>query len=176
MKRFYSIFLLLLVGLLANSFSATTVKKSGTKKWENHISYIGWDFDSLKVGASDSVILLLDSATTTPFSLTQIGYPRQPLATNYGRIPDSIGFAAQVFGEADACSFQLKYEYSLDGTNYLYQSTQDTLTTTAGPVKEILFGTARRYVPGAKARLTIKGTTSTDTVRYQHILVYPIFR
>lgn len=176
-----TLFLLLLVFMLFNPFveSAFAFQKGGRQQAHNFIQLNKWTFDSLKVGSSDSVVLLLDSATSAPFTTASLGKVKSPQADMYDRLPDSVGFQITWAGESDAVSIRFSYYIRTSSVNpWMAIGTPDTLTMTGATraLSVVSLPVARRLYPNCDHKAEIKVTTATDTLRLYDVQAQPLFR
>lgn len=156
---------------------AANQNRRGTVKYHNFVSYASWDYDSVKVGSNDTLFLLADSANSVPFTTAAIGRNKSPIEGVYDRVPDSLTFLLQTFGEGDAVSYEFNVQYSLTGKSgpWFTYGTPDTLTIASGS-KQLDNPRSRVFLKDAMIRATVKTTTATDTSRICKVRFTPTFR
>lgn len=172
---------LLLAILFAFTLPATAANAnfgSGQKKYHNFVAYLDWKRDSVLVASSDTAFFYSDSAASLPFTTAAIGVMKSPLETSPARIPDSIGFVLKTFGDAaDANSYEFNVQYSINGKTGPWYSlgTPDTVVV-AGATAQVNYPLARKLIPDAMVRFTVKTTTATDITRIAELRAYPVNR
>jgi hypothetical protein len=180
MKKFLVLLLLpvFLTGLLLSPAEAANANRPGQIKYHNFVSYLDWKADSTLVASSDTLFFVLDSVNSVPFNTAAIGKMKSTIETEFARIPDSVGFVLKTFGDAaDASSYEFNVQYSVNGKTgpWYTLGTPDTVVV-AGATAQVNYPLARRLIPDAMIRATVKTTTATDITRVAELRAVPIFR
>jgi len=181
MKRFLLLFAAILGFMLFNPFveDAYAFQKSGKQDGHNYVQIHRWTFDSLKVGSSDSVILLKDSTSSAYFSTASLGKIRNEQPDGYARMPDSMQTYITWAGESDAVSIRYSLYVRTGASNpWVAQGTPDTISMTGATRATAVISQpiARPFYPGSEYRMEIKVTTSTDTARIYDVINAPKYR
>lgn len=164
--------------MLFSQGEAANANRPGSKLYHNFVSYIKWKADSTLVASNDTLFFVADSAASLPFGTASVGAMKSTIETEFARIPDSIGFVLKTFGDAaDASSFEFNVQYSVNGKTgpWYTLGTPDTVTI-AGAAAQVNYPLARRLIPDALFRATVKTTTATDVTRVAELRAIPVFR
>ena len=179
MKKFLALLLLPILFLgLFTSAEAANANRPGTKAYHNFVSYLKWKADSTLVASLDTLFFVSDSANSVPFTTANIGAMKSTIETEFARIPDSVGFVITTFGDAlDACNYEFNVQYSINGKTGPWYSlgTPDTITVAAAAV-QVNYPLARKLIPDAMIRATVKTVTSTDVTRVKELRMVPVNR
>jgi len=178
MKKLASLLLLATLFALTLPAAAANANRPGAVKYHNFVSYLDWKADSTNVASSDTLFFLSDSVNSVPFTTAAIGKMKSTIETEFARIPDSVGFVLKAFGDAsDASSYEFNVQYSLNGKTGPWYSlgTPDTVVV-AGATAQVNYPLARKLVPDAMVRFTVKTTTATDITRVAELRAFPVFR